>query len=82
VGDLKTKDSITFNLSGAARIIWNFDEISLRKALLGLDEKALPTVLASYPSIDKAEAVIRPLWRSSFPDSEKEIKIVETLPAS
>lgn len=81
-GDLKSRESIDFNLSGKARIIWNFDETSLRKALLGLDEQALPSVLASYPAIDKAEAVIRPLWRSSFPEDEDEIKVTETIPAS
>ncbi len=79
-GDLKTKESIDFTLTGNTRIIWNFDETSLKRALLGLDEDALPSVLSSYPAIDRAEAVIRPLWKSSFPEEEDEIKITETFP--
>lgn len=79
-GDLKMKESIDFALTGQARIIWNFDETSLKGALAGLEEEALPGVLSSYPAIERAEAVIRPLWKSSFPENETEIEIRETLP--
>ncbi len=81
-GDLGSKESINFSLKGSARIIWNFDEMSLKRALVGLDEEALPSVLSSYPAIDRAEAVIRPLWKSSFPEEEDEIKVTEVIPAS
>lgn len=79
-GDLKAKDAVDFALTGQARIIWNFDETSLKGALAGLEEEALPGVLSSYPAIERAEAVIRPLWKSSFPEDEAEIEITEALP--
>lgn len=76
--DISAVDSINFSLSGQIKIIWNFDQAALKKALLGLDEEELPKILASYPAIEKAQAVIRPLWKSSFPEDSEEIEVIDT----
>lgn len=78
--DISTKDSLTFDLSGTTQIIWNFDEEALKKELASQSESALPTILKDYPSIDKAQAVVRPIWKGSFPSNLDEIKVTESLP--
>lgn len=78
--DISTKDSLTFTLSGSAMIIWGFDAEKLKKDLASKSESDLLTVLKSYPSIDKAQAVIRPVWKNSFPSNLEEIRITEVLP--
>jgi len=77
--DVSTKEMISFVLSGPTRIIWRFDEMALKKDLVGTDESSLMTLLAKYPGIDKAKAVVRPIWKGSFPSNPDEIKITETL---
>lgn len=78
--DLRTLDSFEFELTGKPRIVWTFDEEALKNDLAGAAKTALPTVLGSYPAIERAEAVIRPVWKRSFPDSPDSITITESLP--
>ena len=80
--DISTKDSLDFSLSGPADIIWKFDPEALKKDVASKPQSSLLTILQNYPSIDKAQAVIRPVWRSSFPANLDEIKITETIPSN
>lgn len=73
--DISQATKLEFLLKGATRIVWQYDEEKLRNDLTGLSKAALPTVLSGYPSIDKAEAVVRPFWAQEFPTSGDEIKI-------
>lgn len=68
-----------FTVSGNAHIVWTFDEEKLKEDLTGRAKAALPTVLSGYPSIDKAEVVLRPFWKRSFPDKVGKIKIERVL---
>ncbi len=77
--DVSLKESIAFTLSGPVRIIWRFDEIGLKKDLVGTPESSLMTLLSKYPGIDKAKAVVRPIWKNSFPSNPDEIKVIEVL---
>jgi hypothetical protein len=70
LGDMQ---SIDFSLTGNARIVWQFDEAKLKDDLLGTSKTALPTILGGYPAIQKAEAVIKPFWKQSFPEKSDEI---------
>jgi hypothetical protein len=69
VSDLSKEIVLPFNLKGTTRIVWSFDDEKLRKDLLGLSKTALEPMLQSYPAIDRAEAVIRPFWAQSFPET-------------
>lgn len=69
------KESFSFTLEGAAHLIALFDEGQLRIDLAGKSKKALPTVLAGYPGIERAEVVMRPFWRNTFPTDPSKIKL-------
>ncbi len=77
--NIATLDTINFTLSGPLTIIWNFDADRLKKDLAGVAESNLEGILAKYPAIDKAKAVIRPLWKSSFPKNTEEIVVTEVM---
>lgn len=72
---LKDATSVNFSLSGDANIVWQFDEAKLKSDLAGTAKSALPMVLGIYPAIEKAEAVIKPFWKQSFPDKADEITL-------
>jgi hypothetical protein len=73
------EEEFEFTVSGNAHIVWTFDEDKLKEDLAGRAKAALTTVLSGYPSIDKAEATLRPFWKRSFPDKIGKIKIEKNL---
>ena len=74
--DISELTQIPFNLTGSSRVIWDFDEEQLSQDLVGLSKTALPSVLSGYPAIERAEAVVRPFWRQSFPADASEVEVV------
>ncbi len=80
-----TKDyvgSITFQLSGDAKIVWLFDQTALKNDITGIKKANLNALLqAKYPSIVQAQAKIFPIWKGSFPSDPAKITIsqVESL---
>lgn len=72
---LRDVPSIDFSLSGNAHIIWQFNEEKLKEDLVGISKTALPTILSGYPAIEKAEVVIKPFWKQSFPEKADEITL-------
>ena len=67
---------LSFTLSGTARVVWTYDEQALTNDLAGLSKTALPAVLSGYPALERAEAVVRPFWRQSFPRKAEDISVV------
>lgn len=65
----------SFELSGSTDVIWTFDEEQLARDLAGKSESTLSQVLSGYPGIERAEAVLRPFWRTSFPAGAEDIQI-------
>jgi hypothetical protein len=76
-GDVKT---INFTLSGTPRIVWKVDEAKFISDLLGKKKTDFNQVLAQYSSIDTAQLVIRPFWKSSFPDKSSSIQVIVNYP--
>lgn len=76
---LDSRDKIAFQLTGAPRIVWTFDQERLKNDLLGASKTALTAILGAYPAIERAEAVVRPFWKRSFPDKIEDINIKESL---
>jgi hypothetical protein len=60
---------------GQAEVRYMTDEVALASDLVGVPKKEVNTVLKRYPSIESASAIIRPFWKSSFPNDVQEIKI-------
>jgi hypothetical protein len=71
---------INFNLSGTSKIVWNIDSEKLISDVLGKDKKDFNQILTQYPGIDSAEVVVKPVWRKTFPDKLKDIKVIINQP--
>lgn len=78
--DFSQIDKILFNLSGTTKIIYQFNSEDLITKLLGKDKKDFNSILSEYLNIESASSVIKPAWKSSFPNKEKDIKIIVNYP--
>lgn len=77
--DISLIDSLEFKLTGRPLIVWEYDAGKLKADLLNANKTALPTILGAYPAIEKAEAVIRPFWKTKFPTELDKIELIEIL---
>lgn len=64
---------ITF--SGNGEMVWTFDQERLKADLSGKSRTETDMVLSGYPSIERAEIVLRPFWKRSFPDDTGDIEV-------
>jgi len=69
-------DPVQFTLSGSATLVWKIDTEALAEALAGKDEDAFSTIVAQFPGIQEAHARVEPFWKSSFPDTPSDIRVV------
>lgn len=67
--------SLAFTLGGNVKLIWLYDEESLRGDLAGRSKDALPTILSGYPSIQEAQVSLQPFWRQTFPTDIQKITV-------
>lgn len=72
--------NISFTLSGTPKIIWKVDEEKFISSLLGREKSDFDKILSEHSSIESAELVMRPFWKSSFPEESKNIKITVSYP--
>jgi len=72
--------NISFTLTGTPRIIWKVDEKKLITDMLGKEKESFNKILEQYPNIASAELVIRPFWKSIFPEKSKDIEIIVNYP--
>ncbi len=55
------------NLTGAARLVWQFEVMALKQALAGASKSDYQAVFLKFPSIAGAEVAIQPPWLKRFP---------------
>ncbi|MEK7179380.1 MAG: hypothetical protein AAB727_03970 [Patescibacteria group bacterium] len=67
--------TISFSLKGAPYIVWGFDEEALKKDTVGVSKDAFKALLDGYPAIQKAEVILRPFWKRSFPENIERVEI-------
>ena len=73
----KNSDSkVLFDLRGSGTVVWTLDEERLKLDLSGKLKSETVSVLASYPSIERSQIVIRPFWKKACPDNIKKISVV------
>lgn len=77
--DISNAMSLSFNLTGKPQIIWTYDAEKLKADLVNANKTALTSILGAYPAIERANAVIRPFWKTKFPTKMQEIKIIEVI---
>lgn len=75
----KEGDTYTFLLSGTAHAAWQVDTAALAGKLAGVKKADYKNVFAEFPGIEKANAHIRPFWKTKFPSDVSKIR-VEVLP--
>ncbi len=62
-------------ISGQSEFIWQIDENQLKNDLIGQKETDFINIMKNYTEVEKAELKIKPFWRATFPEKEKDIKI-------
>ena len=65
----------SFTLSGPIDAAGVVDTSKLLQDIRGIPRSDLTKILANYPTIDKASAIVKPFWKSSFPSDTSKIKI-------
>lgn len=73
---LKDIKNLSFDLTGTGKIVWKVDIEKFLGDILGKKKKDFDETLAQYPNIDSATLSIRPVWKMTFPEKEKNINIV------
>lgn len=77
--DITNDNVLSFKLTGRPQIVWEYDAAKLTADLANANKTALPAVLGGYPAIEKAEAVIRPFWKTKFPINLDKITVIEVI---
>jgi hypothetical protein len=77
---LADMQTINFNLSGSAKIVWKLDENKFMSDLLGKPKNYFSQVLSQYPNINSAILTITPVWKMSIPDQDKDVKVIVNYP--
>ena len=67
--------NLRFTLKGSPTIVWSFDVEKLKSALLGKPKTELPAILAAFPTIEKADLILRPFWIHRFPKNPSKISV-------
>ena len=76
----KDVTNIDFNLSGSVKIVWKVDEEKLINDVLGKKKKDFNQIMSQYANIDSADLTLKPIWKMSFPDKIKDIKVIVNYP--
>ena len=77
--DIGNLDVLTFKLTGKPQLVWTFDVENLKADLLGAPKASLNSVLTAYPALIKAQAVVKPFWKRTYPTKTKDIEIIEVI---
>ena len=78
--NLDDMKDISFNLSGVIKVVWKVDENKIVADLLGKNKTDFNQTLLQFLNIDSADMVLKPFWRSSFPDKIDKIKVIVNYP--
>lgn len=70
-----TDSTLKLNIQGNAHVIWEIDNAGLSQALAGKKRSNIKSILSSFESIAKAQAVVRPPWSTTFPSDPEKIYI-------
>ena len=76
-GGLPAADTETFafTLSGSANLLSMVDSMQIATAVAGKSRSEAQVALTNYPEIKRAILVLRPFWRSAFPEDPASITV-------
>jgi hypothetical protein len=72
--------NIDFNIYGVPKVVYKIDSNELASIFLGKNKKDFDKILLQFPNIDKAELLIKPIWKSTFPEKIEKLKIIINYP--
>lgn len=72
LGDLSR---INFHITGTAKFVGQVDTQKIRTELAGKNKKEFSKIIAEQNNIGKADAVIRPMWKTMFPSDSSKITV-------
>lgn len=72
-------EDISFTLQGSAHLVWTYNKDEVRRDFAGKHKDDADQILSQYPSIQKAEVVMRPFWKRTFPEDIQEITVEEKI---
>ena len=72
--------SVSFNLSGPAKIVWKLDAEKFAGDLLGKPKKDFNQILSQYTNIDSATLTLSPLWARSIPNQAEDVSVIVNYP--
>ena len=73
--DPSNDNSFSFTMGGDGKLLWSVDDQGIRLALAGKSKSEFNNILSTVSGIDKADMVIKPFWKRSFPDSIARITV-------
>ena len=76
---IANEPSLTFELKGKPKLIWEYEHEKLKKDLAGLPKTAVNNAISAYPGIQGAKVSITPFWKRSFPTDPSKIIVIEEL---
>ncbi|MCE9628668.1 MAG: hypothetical protein K8Q91_01605 [Candidatus Vogelbacteria bacterium] len=72
-------NTISFTITGKARLVWTFDENNFKESVKGLSKSTYSEKLAGFPAIQKSSISFRPPWIFSIPSDINKIEIKKEL---
>lgn len=72
--------SYTFTLSGSASLLYTVDSTRIAAAVAGKTREAAKVALTNYPEVKRADLILRPFWRSVFPQDPASISVIIQAP--
>ena len=72
--------SLKVRFAGPAEIVWSYDISGILSSIVSQDKSIIGSVIeANKNSLVEIQATIKPMWKNTFPKSEKKIKILDTI---
>ena len=67
---------LNLSITGSPRLVWQIDQDAIKKALTGQAKSSFEETIKKYqPSVAKAQATIRPFWKTTFPSNPDKLVI-------
>ena len=72
--------SLKVRFAGPAQIVWSYDVNVILSSIIGQDKSIINSVIENNKnSLTEIQATIRPMWKNTFPENSKKIKIIDTI---
>lgn len=73
--NIENTNELEFKFIGTADIVWGINKNLLVDSIAGKNKNGFNEIIATYPSVDKAKATIRPFWKKVFPEDSENITV-------